>query len=85
MPLSEPVGPRGVAETAANAFSRPSPKTLLSAGVPPQVTASTSTAVWSRSTSVCATSPWMAGDADHIRATVAAVCGEAMDVPDFEP
>src|SRR5262245_66218675 len=37
VPESVPVGPRGAAVTAARASMRPSPQTLLSSAVPPQV------------------------------------------------
>lgn len=56
---------------------------LLNSAVPPQDVASTSVAASFRSASVAATSPRSEGAADQIRATVAAVCGEAIDVPDF--
>ncbi len=66
---------------AAKASRRPSPKTLLSSAVPPQVVLSVSIAVSSRMDLVAAMSPLSDGTADQISATVPATCGEAMDVP----
>ncbi len=82
MPPSAPVAPRGAAVTAASASSLPWPKTLLSAAVPPHWVLSVSWAVPFSSASVRATSPSRAGAADQRRATEAAVCGEAMEVPE---
>src|SRR5262245_17004797 len=81
VPVSVPTGPRGDAETAANASRRPSPQTLLLAGVPPHWESGVSTAVWSRIALVWAMSRSIDGAADHIRATVAATCGDAIEVP----
>jgi hypothetical protein len=81
VPASVPTGPRGEASTAANASSRPSPQTLLSSAVPPQLRSSVSIAVSSSSCRVRAMSPTRLGAADHINATVPATCGEATEVP----
>src|SRR5687768_3931884 len=81
VPFSAPTGPRGDAVTAASASRRPSPQTLLSAAVPPQDVSLTSIAVESRIARVALMSPTRAGAADHIRAMVPAVCGDAIDVP----
>ena len=81
VPESVPVGPCGAAVTAASALSFPSPQTLLSAAVPPQVVLLTSVAVWSRSVSVAATLPRSSGEIDQMSATVPATCGDAIDVP----
>jgi hypothetical protein len=59
----------------------PSPQTLLSAAVPPQVRFEVSTAVESSSATVAATFPCRAGFSDQMSATVPATCGEAIDVP----
>jgi hypothetical protein len=53
----------------------------LSAAVPPQVRSEVSTAVLSSNALVAAMSPWIAGAADHMSATVPATCGEAIEVP----
>src|SRR5262245_11047895 len=81
VPESVPVGPRGAAVTAARASMRPSPQTLLSSAVPPQVRSDTSSAVSSRICRVCVMSPMSDGAADSISATTPATCGAAMDVP----
>ncbi len=81
MPVSVPTGPRGDCSTAAKASSLPSPQTLLFSAVPPQVRSLVSTAVWFSSAAVPVRSPTSDGAADHISATVPAVCGEAIDVP----
>src|SRR5215510_12021354 len=81
VPRRTPVGPRGDCATAARASSRPCPQTLLFPAVPPQVRSEVSTAVWSSSARVWATSPLNAGAADQIRATVPARCGAAIEVP----
>ena len=80
-PVSSPTSPIGEAATAAWLSSRPSPQTLLSPGVPPQVRSSMSAAVSSRISRVAEVSPTSAGATDHIRAAVAATWGAAIDVP----
>ena len=74
-------GTRGDWSTAAKASSLPSPQTLLSAEVPPHVRSKVLTAVLSSGALVAAMSPRMAGAADHMSATVPAMCGDAIDVP----
>src|SRR6266545_5156475 len=81
VPVSEPTGPRGDWSTAAKAFSLPSPHTLLLPAVPPQVRSEVSVAVALRIAVVASKSPINDGAADHISATVAAVCGDAIEVP----
>ena len=80
-PVSVPTGPRGEAVTAAYASMRPSPQTLLSPAVPPQVRSAMSTAVWSRSWRVWAMSPMSDGAEACINATTPATCGAAIEVP----
>jgi hypothetical protein len=81
VPCKVPVGPRGVISTAAKASTRPSPKTLLLAAVPPQERSAVSMAVWPSRRRVPAMSPTRVGAADHIRATTPDRCGVAMEVP----
>src|SRR5580765_7305664 len=81
VPESVPVGPFGAAVAAASASIFPSPQTLLSAAVPPQVVLLTSTAVWSSSVSVAAVWARGWGETDQTSAPVPATCGDAMGVP----
>ncbi len=66
---------------AASASSLPSPNTLLSSAVPPQVVSSVSRALPSSSSVVASMSPIRLGAPAHSSATVPATCGEAIEVP----
>src|SRR5262249_6958624 len=85
VPVRVPVGPRGDRSTAAKALSLPSPQTLLSSAVPPHWASGVSVAESSRIALVASTLPISDGAALHMRATVPAVCGEAIDDTEGAP
>ncbi len=74
-------GPSRTSWTEARASSRPSPHTLLLTAVPPHWRSDTSWAAMSSASMVASMLPMKPGPADHMRATVPATWGDAIDVP----